>query len=47
MQVWHRAKLADALAQAGSMDAARMRYRQAEELASPRPARLQMAVLNN
>jgi diguanylate cyclase (GGDEF)-like protein len=33
MQVWHRAKLADALGLAGSMDAARMRYAQAEELA--------------
>jgi len=33
MQVWHRAKLADALGLAGSMDAARQRYAQAEELA--------------
>jgi diguanylate cyclase (GGDEF)-like protein len=33
MQVWHRAKLADALGLAGSMDAARTRYAQTEELA--------------
>ncbi|GAB1688631.1 hypothetical protein [Krasilnikovia sp. M28-CT-15] len=33
MQVWHRLKLADALAENGDMDAARPRYRQAEELA--------------
>jgi diguanylate cyclase (GGDEF)-like protein len=47
-QVWHRAKLADALAEAGSMDAARNRYGQAEQLASRHGAhRLHMAVLNN
>jgi len=33
MQVWHRAKLADALGLAGSMEAARQRYAQTEELA--------------
>ncbi|MET8147572.1 diguanylate cyclase [Actinoplanes sp. NPDC049668] len=32
MQVWHRAKLADALGRSGSMEAARQRYAQAEEL---------------
>ncbi|MET0426587.1 MAG: diguanylate cyclase [Actinoplanes sp.] len=34
MQIWHRAKLADALGLAGSMDAARVRYQQAADLAS-------------
>src|SRR3954451_8318873 len=33
MQVWHRAKLADALGLTGSMDAARLRYAQTEDLA--------------
>ncbi|WP_412734310.1 hypothetical protein [Krasilnikovia sp. MM14-A1259] len=33
MQVWHRLKLADALAEYRGMDAARPRYRQAEDLA--------------
>ncbi|RZU54410.1 diguanylate cyclase (GGDEF)-like protein [Krasilnikovia cinnamomea] len=33
MQVWHRARLGDALAETGAMDAARLRYRQAEEIA--------------
>ncbi|WP_412746147.1 diguanylate cyclase [Krasilnikovia sp. MM14-A1004] len=33
MQIWHRTRLADALADTGAMDAARLRYRQAEELA--------------
>jgi diguanylate cyclase (GGDEF)-like protein len=47
-QVWHRAKLADALGQAGSMEAARVRYHQAETLATGhRLHRLHMAVLNN
>ncbi|MEU7909378.1 diguanylate cyclase [Actinoplanes sp. NPDC049118] len=32
-QIWHRARLGDALAETGAMDAARLRYRQAEELA--------------
>ncbi|BFU41885.1 hypothetical protein [Krasilnikovia sp. MM14-A1004] len=33
MQIWHRVRLADALAENGDMDAARPYYRQAEELA--------------
>ena len=46
--VWHRVKLADALAAAGSMAAARTRYAQAEQLAAGRGEhRLHMAVLNN
>jgi diguanylate cyclase (GGDEF)-like protein len=48
MQVWHRAKLADALGQAGSMEAARLRYAQTEELAIELgQSRLLMAMLNN
>ena len=48
MQVWHRAKLADALGLAGSMDAARQRYAQTEELAiALDQPRLLMAMLNN
>jgi diguanylate cyclase (GGDEF)-like protein len=47
-QVWHRGKLADALGQAGSMDAARAHYAQAVRTATAhRRAELQMAVLNN
>jgi diguanylate cyclase (GGDEF)-like protein len=47
-QVWHRVKLADALADAGSTDAARTRFQQAERLASVHGEhRLHMAVLNN
>jgi diguanylate cyclase (GGDEF)-like protein len=48
MRIWHRAKLADALSLSGSMDAARLRYRQAAEL-SMRLGRpdLLLAVLNN
>ena len=48
MRIWHRAKLGDALSLAGSMDAARLRYRQAAELAVKlgRP-NLLLAVLNN
>ncbi|GAA2650290.1 GGDEF domain-containing protein [Paractinoplanes durhamensis] len=48
MRIWHLAKLADALSLAGSMDAARLRYRQAADLARrlKRPD-LQLAVLNN
>jgi diguanylate cyclase (GGDEF)-like protein len=47
-KVWHRTKLADALAEVGSMDAARTRYLQAEQLASSHGEhRLHMAVLNN
>jgi diguanylate cyclase (GGDEF)-like protein len=48
VRVWHRAKLADALAEVGSMDAARTRYAQAEQLATSQGEhRLHMAVLNN
>jgi diguanylate cyclase (GGDEF)-like protein len=48
MQVWHRAKLADALGYADSMDAARLRYAQAEELAIElNQPRLLMSMLNN
>jgi diguanylate cyclase (GGDEF)-like protein len=48
MQVWHRAKLADALGFADSMDAARQRYEQAEELAIELDQpRLLMSLLNN
>ncbi|GAA3932609.1 GGDEF domain-containing protein [Actinoplanes auranticolor] len=48
MQVWHRAKLADALGLAGSMDAARQRYQQTEELAVDLGLpRLLMGMLNN
>jgi diguanylate cyclase (GGDEF)-like protein len=48
MQVWHRAKLADALGAAGSMDAARVRYAQTEELAVRLGLPLlTMAMLNN
>ena len=48
MQVWHRAKLADALGLAGSMEAARQRYAQTEELAIELGLpRLLMGMLNN
>lgn len=48
MQVWHRAKLADALGLAGSMDAARQRYAQTEDLAIElHQPHLLMAMLNN
>jgi diguanylate cyclase (GGDEF)-like protein len=48
MQVWHRAKLADALGYAGSMAAARLRYAQAEEYAVAFGLhRLHMGLLNN
>jgi diguanylate cyclase (GGDEF)-like protein len=47
-QIWHRVKLADALAWSGSSDAARERYQQAEKLAiGSGIIRLHMAVLNN
>jgi diguanylate cyclase (GGDEF)-like protein len=47
-RVWHRAKLADALAEVGSMAAARNRFAQAEQLAATNDQhRLHMAVLNN
>ncbi|MEU4214096.1 GGDEF domain-containing protein [Actinoplanes sp. NPDC026623] len=48
MQVWHRAKLADALGRSGSMDAARMRYAQVEELTIELDLpNLLMGMLNN
>ena len=48
MQVWHLAKLADALGFADSSEAARLRYAQAEELAIElHQPRLLMSVLNN
>jgi diguanylate cyclase (GGDEF)-like protein len=48
MQVWHRAKLADALGAAGSMEAARLRYAQTEELAVELGLpKLIMTMLNN
>ena len=48
MQIWHRAKLADALGLTGSLEAARLRYAQTEELCRQldRP-RLLMGMLNN
>ena len=48
MRIWHRVKLADALGLNDSMDAARVRFRQAVELAAQlnRPD-LQLAALNN
>ncbi|WP_285549227.1 tetratricopeptide repeat-containing diguanylate cyclase [Actinoplanes regularis] len=48
MQIWHRARLADALAETGEMDAARLRYRQAEDLAKRRQQwELLRILLNN
>ncbi|MEV6602197.1 tetratricopeptide repeat-containing diguanylate cyclase [Actinoplanes sp. NPDC051346] len=48
MQVWHVAKLADALGFAASMDDARVRYAQAEEIAHAlNVPRLLMQVFNN
>jgi diguanylate cyclase (GGDEF)-like protein len=48
MQIWHRAKLADALGLTGSMDAARLRYAQTEELCRQLDQpRLLMGMLNN
>jgi diguanylate cyclase (GGDEF)-like protein len=48
MRIWHRAKLADSLGLHGSMDAARMRYAQTEELCRQLgQPRLLMAMLNN
>ncbi|BFU46653.1 diguanylate cyclase [Krasilnikovia sp. MM14-A1004] len=48
MQVWHRAKLADALADNGDPGAARLRFSQAEELARELDQRqLLTRVLNN
>ncbi|GAB1645510.1 diguanylate cyclase [Krasilnikovia sp. MM14-A1259] len=48
MQVWHRAKLADALADNGDLAAARLRFGQAEELARELHQRQMLTrVLNN
>jgi diguanylate cyclase (GGDEF)-like protein len=48
MQVWHRVKLADALAFADALEAARLHYAQSEELAVDlQQPRLLMSVLNN
>ncbi|GAB1643595.1 diguanylate cyclase [Krasilnikovia sp. MM14-A1259] len=47
MQVWHRTKLADALSISGAMDAARPRYRQAEELARELGMPQRLAILLN
>jgi diguanylate cyclase (GGDEF)-like protein len=47
-QVWHRSKLADSLGITGSMEAARTRYGQAEQLATSFGLhQLHMGVLNN
>jgi diguanylate cyclase (GGDEF)-like protein len=48
MRIWHRVKLADALSETGSIDAARLRYQQAADLAARgnRPDLL-FALLNN
>ncbi|GLY05135.1 hypothetical protein Acsp01_55140 [Actinoplanes sp. NBRC 101535] len=47
MQIWHRTKLADCLWAAGSMDAARIRYEQAEELAVQAGSPVLLCLLNN
>ncbi|WP_328463216.1 diguanylate cyclase [Actinoplanes sp. NBC_00393] len=47
MHIWHRTKLADALWAAGSMDAARIRYRQAEQLAVESGSPALLCLLNN
>jgi diguanylate cyclase (GGDEF)-like protein len=47
MQVWHRTKLADALAISGAMEKARPRYRQAEELARELGTWHRLAILLN
>ncbi|WP_229067611.1 diguanylate cyclase [Actinoplanes sp. DH11] len=47
MHIWHRTKLADALWAAGSMDAARVRYRQAEQLAVETGSPALLCLLNN
>jgi diguanylate cyclase (GGDEF)-like protein len=48
MQIWHRAKLADALGLTGSIEAARLRYAQTEELCRHlNQPRLLMGILNN
>ncbi|SDT75076.1 tetratricopeptide repeat-containing diguanylate cyclase [Actinoplanes derwentensis] len=47
MHIWHRTKLADAFWAAGSMDAARIRYAQAEELAVGSDSLALLCMLNN
>jgi diguanylate cyclase (GGDEF)-like protein len=47
MHIWHRTKLADALYAANSMDAARIRYRQAEQLAVESGSPALLCLLNN
>jgi diguanylate cyclase (GGDEF)-like protein len=47
MHIWHRTKLADALWSAGSMEAARVRYAQAEELAVLTGSPVLLCLLNN
>lgn len=47
MHIWHRTKLADAFWAAGSMDAARIRYAQAEELAVQAGHPALLCLLNN
>ncbi|GIE34107.1 hypothetical protein Ait01nite_071520 [Actinoplanes italicus] len=47
MHIWHRTKLADALWSAGSMEAARIRYAQAEELAVLTGSPVLLCLLNN
>ena len=47
MHIWHRTKLADALWSAGSMEAARVRYAQAEELAVVSGSPVLLCLLNN
>ncbi|MFC7530308.1 diguanylate cyclase [Actinoplanes sp. GCM10030250] len=47
MHIWHRTKLADALWAADSMDAARVRYRQAEQLAVESGSPALLCLLNN
>ncbi|MFI5493431.1 diguanylate cyclase [Actinoplanes sp. NPDC051859] len=48
MQVWHRAKLADALGASGSIDAARVQYAKSEDLAVEFDLpHLHMGILNN
>ncbi|MEV8509018.1 GGDEF domain-containing protein [Actinoplanes sp. NPDC051475] len=46
-QIWHRTRLADALADTGAMDAARLRYRQAGELAEKARQRELLTILLN
>ncbi len=47
MHIWHRTKLADSFWAAGSMDAARVRYAQAEELAVMTGSPALLCLLNN